>query len=98
MSKPTLAQLQKQIEALTAQLASAKTPEAKVYQAGVVKETETLTVPKGHIAVVMPLLKEPKALRNGKDAYLAETRGTALHKPTGEGYDFNAYVIERGSI
>ena len=86
------------IAALQAQIATgagAAKPEAKKYQAGIVLEGEECKVPKGHVALIVPLLETPKALRNGKDHYIAETRGSALHAKTGEGYDFNAYIIKR---
>lgn len=89
-----------QIDALVAKavaeaLASAgkEAPKAKTYQAGVVKEGEALTVPKGHVALLVPVLTTHKETGKGL-RYVAETRGVALHKGSGEGFKFGLWVTE----
>lgn len=94
MAKATVASLQAQVEALMAQLKAVQAaPAAKAYQAGLVKEGEALTVPKGHVALLVPMLATEKLTGKGL-RYVAETRGVALHKGTGAGFKFGAWITE----
>ena len=68
-------------------------PEAKTYVAGVMLEGEAISVPKGHIALIVPKHVGGKVSGKGK-AYIADTRGVALHKASGAGYKFQVWAIE----
>jgi hypothetical protein len=75
-------------------LASVKqAPAAKVYQAEMFMKGEKLTVPEGHVALLVPVLTTEKQTGKGL-RYIAETRGVALHQATGKGVKFGFWATE----
>lgn len=88
-------EMMKLVAGLTAENQALKTkaPEVKQYQAGMVLEGETITVPTGHVALVVPMDKSGKTTKKGKE-YVCETRGTALHKASGAGFTFGLWATK----